>query len=130
MLTEDLGNGLKITSGFNSLTGLLESRQSGVGGGTGIQNLSYQWSNNGNLTRRQDLRQSLTEVFTYDPLERLHAIPTLHRNADGIGWPIHAANQRRARGHLLRHQGSPRLYELKENRCRIGNRLLVGHTTH
>jgi len=71
VLTEELGNGVKVTSGFNALTGLLESRQSGVGGGTGIQNLAYQWSNNGNLTRREDKRQGLTEVFTYDALERL-----------------------------------------------------------
>ena len=72
---EDLGNGLKITSAFDQLTGLLSSRSSGVGGGTGIQNLTYQWSLGGNLTERKDVRQSnLSETFTYDALDRLDVV--------------------------------------------------------
>ncbi len=72
---EDLGNGLKVTSGFDPLTGLLGSRSSGPGGGTGIQNLAYQWSLSGKLTERKDVRQgNLTETFTYDSLDRLDVV--------------------------------------------------------
>ena len=55
------------------------TRQAGTGGQTSnIQNLAYQWDDAGNLSSRQDLRQSLTESFTYDALDRL-------TNASGPG---------------------------------------------
>lgn len=47
--------------------------------GTGTQNLAYTWDKVGNLTTRQDKNQSgtptyLTEVFTYDALNRLDVV--------------------------------------------------------
>ena len=89
-LDEDLGNGLKVVSGFDPLTGLIDYRQSGPGGGTSIQNLAYDWDLNGNLTQRQDQRQTLTEAFTYDALNRLDTVtlngtPTLDIDYDLIG---------------------------------------------
>ncbi len=71
--TELLGNSVvKITSGYTSWTNDLTVRQEGTGGSTtNLQNLAYQWDLNGNLKQRQDLAQSLTEVFTYDALNRL-----------------------------------------------------------
>jgi RHS repeat-associated protein len=48
------------------------SRSEGVGGSvTSLQNLSYAWDLTGNLQQRQDLRQSLTEVFTLDAMNRI-----------------------------------------------------------
>jgi RHS repeat-associated protein len=71
-LTEVLGNGALITSGYKSWTNELASRQVGNGGSsTNLQNLSYQWDLNGNLSQRQDLRQGLTEAFSNDALDRL-----------------------------------------------------------
>ena len=90
-LDEDLGNGLKVVSGFDPLTGLMDYRQTGPGGGTSIQNLEYEWDLNGNLSQRKDKRQSdLTEAFTYDALNRLATVtlngaPTLTVDYDLIG---------------------------------------------
>ncbi len=71
VLDENLGVTIKVVTGFSPLTGLMEYRQTGVGGGAGIQNLAYQWDTNGNLKQRRDLNQSLTEDFYYDGLNRL-----------------------------------------------------------
>jgi len=47
-------------------------RKSGTGGlDSNVQNLSYLWDTAGNLTSRSDLRQVLTESFTYDALDRM-----------------------------------------------------------
>jgi RHS repeat-associated protein len=71
LLDEQLGNGVRTLSNYDRITGLLNARSAGVGGGTGIQHLAYQFDKLGNLAQRQDLRQSLTETFTYDALDRL-----------------------------------------------------------
>ena len=71
-VSESYGNGLWLQNGFDALTGVPLTRQSGTGGqSSNVQNLSYAWDTAGNLTSRQDLRQSLTESFTYDALDRL-----------------------------------------------------------
>ncbi len=72
------------------LTGQLLTRQSGTGGSaTNIQNLAYTWDSANNLTQRQDLRQSLTETFGYDGLDRLTSAAgpggTLAVGYDAIG---------------------------------------------
>jgi len=83
-----LGVAIRIVSGFNPTTGLLEYRQAGVSGSTAIQNLAYEWNALGYLTKRADLNQSgtcsgpgysakLCESFTYDVLGR---IDMAHRN--------------------------------------------------
>ena len=70
--TEVLGNGATITSSYQPWTNDVLTRQVGTGGSTtNLQNLSYQWDLNGNLQQRQDLRQTLTEAFSYDTLNRL-----------------------------------------------------------
>lgn len=67
-----LGNGIVTNTAFDSVTGLLKTIQSGVGGGTGVQNLAYTWDLVGNLLSRKDVNQSnLTETFVYDNLYRL-----------------------------------------------------------
>lgn len=67
-----LGGGTLITTRqFDAVTGLAKTFQTGVGGGSGVQNLSYAWDGVGNLTQRQDLNQSVSETFFYDNLYRL-----------------------------------------------------------
>lgn len=70
--SESYGNGLWLQNGFDALTGLPTTRQAGTGGQpSNVQNLRYSWDTAGNLTSREDLRQSLAESFTYDALDRL-----------------------------------------------------------
>jgi len=72
-IDEQLGNGARIVSGFDPLTGLIEYRQTGtLAPWTNRQNLSFEWDLNGNLKKRIDVNQSnLTEEFFYDALNRL-----------------------------------------------------------
>ena len=48
-LDESLGSMVRVVSGFTPVGGELEYRQTGIGGGTAIQNLIYEWDANGNL---------------------------------------------------------------------------------
>lgn len=66
-----LGSNLRVVSGFSPLTGELEYRQSGINGGTAVQDLDWDWDAAGNLVRRRDLAQGLAEDFRYDSLDRL-----------------------------------------------------------
>jgi RHS repeat-associated protein len=66
---ETLGNGAQTVRGFDQVTGWLDYIQTGASGS--IQNLSYGWDTVGNLTQRQDVRQGLTEAFSYDNQHRL-----------------------------------------------------------
>lgn len=71
-VSETYGNGLWLQNAFDPLTGVPTTRKSGTGGlDSNVQNLSYAWDTAGNLTSRTDLRQSLTESFSYDALDRL-----------------------------------------------------------
>ena len=71
--------------------GALKSIQTGVGGGTGVQNLAYQWDKTGNLKQRKDINQSnLTEDFFYDNLHRLdysnrNGVLNLDMSYDALG---------------------------------------------
>jgi YD repeat-containing protein len=67
--SEQHGNGVTTTSNYDSLDGLLRTRL--AGSSNGVQNQSYNWDPVGNLTRRQDVATNLTELFTYDTLNRL-----------------------------------------------------------
>jgi RHS repeat-associated protein len=71
VIDETLGNGVKTVRGFDLAIGVLDSIQSGVGGGTGLQNLDFTWDPMGNLTQRRNIGLSLTEGFGYDNLHRL-----------------------------------------------------------
>ena len=53
----DAGRAVRVVSGFSPLTGDLEYRQAGIGGGTAIQDLAYDWDAAGNLSARRDLNQ-------------------------------------------------------------------------
>lgn len=68
---ETLGNNVVTNRIFDAITGSLKSIQSGVGGGTGLQNFSYFYDEVGNLGQRQDNTRGLTETFCYDNLHRL-----------------------------------------------------------
>jgi RHS repeat-associated protein len=71
ILDETLGAAIRVISGFNPVSGVMDYRQAGVGGGVAIQDLAYGWDANENLVSRRDLRQGLTEEFRYDALDRL-----------------------------------------------------------
>jgi RHS repeat-associated protein len=74
VVDETLGTTTPVTihSAFDAVTGWLGTRQIGTSGNpTSKQSLAYGWDANGNLGQRQDLKQALTEVFTYDNLNRL-----------------------------------------------------------
>ncbi len=68
---ETLGNGVVTNRSFDAVTGWLNSIQSGVSGGTGLQNQSYLYDLVGNITQRQESTLGLTENFYYDNLYRL-----------------------------------------------------------
>jgi RHS repeat-associated protein len=68
---ETLGNGVITNRSFDAVTGWLASIQSGVGGGTGLQNQSYLYDLVGNVTQRQNNALGLTESFCYDNVYRL-----------------------------------------------------------
>jgi RHS repeat-associated protein len=70
---ETFGNGVITSTDFDQASGLMDSRQGGLGGGAGLINATTDWDLNGNLIQRQDLQQvpNVTEVFEYDTLNRL-----------------------------------------------------------
>lgn len=68
---ETLGNGVVTARSFDAVTGWLNSIQSGLSGGTGLQNLGYAYDLVGNVTQRQENTLGLTENFYYDNLYRL-----------------------------------------------------------
>ncbi len=69
LTSETLGNGITTTRDYDPERGWIQNIQSGPG--HTIQNLDYQFDLLGNLKQRRDLRQSLTENFAYDSLNRL-----------------------------------------------------------
>lgn len=71
-ITQDtLGNGIVTSRSYDAVTHLLTTVQSGVGGGTAVQNQSFLYDPIGNLTQRQDNNLGLTENFYYDGDNRL-----------------------------------------------------------
>lgn len=92
LLDEQLGNGARIITGFDSLTGLMTFRQTGTTAPyNNRQNLSFEWDLNSNLKKRIDVNQSnLTEEFFYDALNRLdysqlNGVENLNLTLDAIG---------------------------------------------
>ncbi len=77
-------------SSSREVTGWVDYLQSGPGGGSTVQNLSYQWDKAGNLLQRQDGNQSLSEAFVYDNLYRLdtatlNGVQNLDVSYDALG---------------------------------------------
>ena len=68
---EILGNGIVTNRAFDAVTGWLSSIQSGVGGGTGVQNQSFLYDLVGDVIQRQDNNLGLTENIYYDNDYRL-----------------------------------------------------------
>jgi RHS repeat-associated protein len=66
------GNGITTQQAFNPKTGLVSAIASSTSLGTfNVQDLAYQFDTLGNLTARMDCRQSLSETFTYDVINRM-----------------------------------------------------------
>ena len=66
-----LGNDLVEKRVYDAANLTLTSVETGPGTTATIQDLYYEWDKLGNLTRREDLDQSVYETFTYDDLNRL-----------------------------------------------------------
>ncbi len=69
-LDETLGAGIRVITGFNPLSSVIEYRQASAGANQ-IQNHAYAWDAGDNLLRRHDALRNLTEEFRYDALDRL-----------------------------------------------------------
>jgi len=90
---ESLGNGVLAITDFDQASGLMASREAGVGGGTGRINAVVAWADDrGNFTERQDLKltPAVTEAFTNDGLSRfdsstLNGPQNLDVTLDAIG---------------------------------------------
>jgi RHS repeat-associated protein len=88
---ETLGNGLVTNRAYDAVTGWVKSIQTGVSGGSTVQNLAYTWDLAGNLASRKDVNQSnLTESFVYDNLYRLdysqrNSVTNLDMAYDALG---------------------------------------------
>ncbi len=78
---ETLGNNVVTNRGFDGATGWLLTTQAGAGGGSVLQNLSYQYDQLGNVTLRRDLNGSpspLSESICYDSVYRMdHTTATM-----------------------------------------------------
>jgi RHS repeat-associated protein len=68
---EALGNGVRVASTYDPVTGMLMARTSGPGGGSSFQNLGYAWDAAGNLTLREERNRGVQERFYYDNRDRL-----------------------------------------------------------
>ncbi len=69
---EVIGEKIITTKTYKATTGRLESIKSGLTASSStIQNLTYVFDTLGNLTSRYDSNNVLTEIFTYDDLNRL-----------------------------------------------------------
>jgi RHS repeat-associated protein len=76
---EVLGNAVSVATGYTPWTNEMITRTEGSGGSTtNLQNLSYTWDVNGNLSQRVDNRQSLTETFTLDAVNRLSTVTLIN----------------------------------------------------
>jgi len=68
---ETLGNGVRVASTHDAVTGSLVTRVAGPGGGSSYQNLGYAWDPAGNLTLREERNRGVQERFYYDERDRL-----------------------------------------------------------
>ena len=68
---ETLGNGLTTLRDYDPNTGRLQNIFTDDGATNTVQDLTYVFDLVGNLTYREDIRQSVSEDFTYDTLNRL-----------------------------------------------------------
>jgi RHS repeat-associated protein len=71
VVSESLGNGVRIASSYDPATGLLAQRTAGPGGGSSHQNLAFEWDAAGNLARRTERNSGVEETFSYDAVNRL-----------------------------------------------------------
>jgi RHS repeat-associated protein len=90
---QELGNGVVTDRVYVPETGVLKKIQSGLNGGVGVQNLEYQFSVIGNLTKRTDYRQTvngntLLEEFEYDELNRVRKATVAGQTAKNFAYDL------------------------------------------
>ncbi len=88
---EVIGGKIITTKTYQATSGVISKIRSGLtASSSSIQNLSYSFDSLGNLKSRQDNNNSLSEVFTYDDLNRLlsaqmNALPQKTFSYDAVG---------------------------------------------
>ena len=65
------GNGIVTKDFYSPKTQLLRSREAGMGGGNGLQDLHFTFNRIGHLIEYEDQGKDLSETFAYDNLNRL-----------------------------------------------------------
>jgi RHS repeat-associated protein len=90
---QQLANGVVTDRVYVPETGVLKRIQSGLNGGVGVQNLEYQFSVIGNLTRRTDHNQTvngntLSEEFEYDELNRVLKATVAGQTAKNFAYDL------------------------------------------
>ncbi|HEV7163757.1 MAG TPA: RHS repeat-associated core domain-containing protein, partial [Gammaproteobacteria bacterium] len=65
------GNNVSTVLSYDQATGAVTGIGSGIGQSSAVQQLTYSWDGFGNLSKRYDANQNLTENFTYDALNRV-----------------------------------------------------------
>lgn len=66
-----LGDGSSQTQAYEVNSSRLSSQQTTAASGTTVQSFLYQYDTSGNMVQRQDVENNLSEVFTFDNLDRL-----------------------------------------------------------
>ena len=83
---ETLGNGLTSSRQYDAETGRLLTIITTDRFGNSVQDLDYTWDTLGRMTHRKAFNKNLTEVFTYDNLNRVKTINGVnHYNYDAQG---------------------------------------------
>ncbi|MET0594443.1 MAG: RHS repeat-associated core domain-containing protein [Polyangiaceae bacterium] len=69
-----LGNGLSAVRAFDAVTGQLKGIGAGAAGQPAVQQLAFNFDPLGNLKGRRDELQNITELVTYDNLNRMKSV--------------------------------------------------------
>lgn len=85
---ETLGNGVVTNRTFDGITGWMSSAQTGLNGGTALQNDSYLYDQVGNVTQRQNNNVGLTENFYYDSVYRLQTSTLISNGVTGTNLSV------------------------------------------
>ncbi|RLQ21318.1 hypothetical protein DWB85_13530 [Seongchinamella sediminis] len=87
--SEWLGDGSTVTQAYAGQSSRITSQHSAIGVTT-LQEFAYTYDGSGNMLSRSDVRQSLTEAFTFDNLDRMTSAqvgshPIVNYDFDAMG---------------------------------------------
>lgn len=86
------GNNVGTVMTYDEATGAPTGISAGLSGGSGVELLTYSWDGYGNLMKRADDNQNLSETFGYDDLNLLTSSmvtnPAGNGPAIGFGYDL------------------------------------------